>query len=236
MKMKKIFAIASAALLLAGCSSDDPIVLPDPEPEVQESPVLDSPSEYHEKMRTVPYPRSTNELYINPAPLIVPQKMKTNTYLQFALSTSADFAEGATVVSEPVAWNMWNPHRQLEQGTWYWRFRNISSSGEVKDWSDTYSFEIKGDEPVFVTPTWETFLSMAPQFTPRLWCFLDAKLSIARQKAQDHPEYKSLIQRAGTAVATDYSKELNNLYKSHDKLYQNVEYLYQAYLITRDEQ
>lgn len=236
MKINRIFAIASTALLFAGCTSDDPIVVPDPEPEVKESPVLDSPSEYHEKMRTVPYPRSTNELYINPAPLIVPQKMKTHTYLRFALSTSPDFAEGATVVSEPVAWNMWNPHRQLAEGTWYWRFRNISSSGEEQPWSDTYSFEVKGDEPVFVTPTWETFLSMAPQFSPRLYCFLDAKLATARLKAQDHPEYKSLIQRAGTAVATDYATELKNLYASHDKLYQNVEYLYQAYLITRDEQ
>ena len=74
-----------------------------------------------------------------------------------------------------------------------------------------------------------------PQFSPRLYCFLDAKLSIARQKAPEHPEYKSLIQRAGTALAIDYDKELKNLYASHDKLYQNVEYLYRAYLITRDD-
>ena len=96
---------------------------------------------------------------------------ETNTYLQFALSSSADFAQDATIESGKIAWNMWNPHRQLEPGTWYWRFRNISSTGEVKEWSDTYSFEVKGSEPVFVTPTWDTFLSMAPQFSPRLYCF-----------------------------------------------------------------
>lgn len=235
MMLKRFFTIATTALILAGCSNDEPIIVPDPQPEIKDSPVLESPEEYHEKMRTVPYPRSTNELYINPAPLIVPQKMKTNTYLQFALSSSADFAQDATIESGKIAWNMWNPHRQLEPGTWYWRFRNISSTGEVKEWSDTYSFEVKGSEPVFVTPTWDTFLSMAPQFSPRLYCFLDAKLSIARQKAPEHPEYKSLIQRAGTALAIDYDKELKNLYASHDKLYQNVEYLYQAYLITRDD-
>lgn len=234
--MKKFLAIASATLLLAGCSSDDPIIVPDPEPdEVVESPEISSPSEYHEKIRTVPYPQAHNELYINPAPLIVPQKMKNSTYLQFALSTSSDFEEGATMVSDLVAWNMWNPHTQLEEGTWYWRFRNVSSSGEAKDWSATYSFEVKGDVPVFVTPSWDSFLSMAPKFSPRLYCFLDAKLTMARQKAQDHVEYKSLIQRAGTALATDYATELDGLYKSHDKLYQNVEYLYQAYLITRDD-
>lgn len=235
--MKKIFATATAALLvLAGCSSDDPIVVPDPAPEVQESPTVGNPSEYHEKMRTVPYPRTSNDLFVNPSPLIVPMGMKKSSYLQFALSTSADFAEGATEVSQPVAWNMWNPHRELAQGTWYWRFRNVSSSGEPGDWSETYSFEVKGSEPVFVTPTWDTFLSMAPQFSPRLYCFLDAKLSMAREKAKDHPEYKSLIQRAGTALATDYATELKSLYANHDRLYQNVEYLYQAYLITRDEQ
>ncbi len=236
MMIKRFFTIAAAALVLAGCAENDPPVIPEPEPEIKDSPVLESPSEYHEKMRTVPYPRSNNELYINPAPLIVPQNMKTSTYVQFALSTSADFAEGTTEVSEKVAWNMWNPHRVLAPGTWYWRFRNISSSGEVKEWSDTYSFEIKGTEPEFVTPTWETFLSMAPQFSPRLYCFLDAKLGAAREKAPTHPEYKSLIQRAGTALAVDYGKELSGLYAGHDKLYQNVEYLYQAYLLTRDDQ
>lgn len=235
---KKFYIISSLLLVLAGCSADDPIIVPEPEPdpEVIESPSFDYPSEYHEKMRTVPYPRSHNELYINPSPLIVPQNMSTGSYLQFELSSSPDFDEKSTEISEPLAWNMWNPHHKLEIGTWYWRFRNITSAGVEKDWSETYSFNVSGSEPEFVTPSWETFLSMAPQYSPRLYCFLDAKLNIARQKAEQHVEYKSLIQRAGLAMAVDYATELRNLYTSHDNLYANVEYLYQAYLVTREDQ
>ena len=66
MMLKRFFTIATTAPILAGCSNDEPIIVPDPQPEIKDSPVLESPEEYHEKMRTVPYPRSTNELYINP--------------------------------------------------------------------------------------------------------------------------------------------------------------------------
>ncbi len=237
MTMKHLFAIATAALLLTACSSDDPIVVPpEPEQEIQPSPEIESPSEYHEKLRTVPYPRSCNELFINPAPLIVPQGMKTGSHLQFALSKSPDFPDAETETSEPVAWNMYNPHHSLETGHWYWRFRNTDAAGAAGEWSETYDFEVTGAEPVFVTPDWKHFLSMAPQHSPRLYCFLDGKLAAARQKAPEHPEYKSLIQRAGTALNTDYSKSLRDLYAAHDNLYSQVEYMYQAYLLTRDEQ
>lgn len=230
--------IIVATLLLTACAADAPLVVPDPEPvpEQQESPRYDYPDEYHQKMRTVPYPRQNNELYVNPAPLIVPQGMKKSTYLQFALSSTPEFTDATTTTSDNVAWNMWNPHRQLEPGTWYWRFRNVNSSGTASDWSETYSFTVTGTEPVFVTPIWEYFLSMAPQHTPRYYCFLDAKLQQARQKAPTHPEYASLVQRASISLATDYESQLTTLYANHEQLYQNVEYLYQAYLITRNDQ
>lgn len=237
MMLKKFFIISSVCLTLGACSADDPIIIPEPEPEPEiiESPSYEYPSEYHEKMRTVPYPRSHNELYINPSPLIVPQNMKSGTYLQFALSTTPEFEDNSTEVTEPLTWNMWNPHRRLDPGTYYWRFRNIMSTGEARDWSETYSFTVRGDEPVFVTPGWETFLSMAPQHFPRLYCFLEAKLMMAREKAEEHPEYKSLLHRAGLAMDVDYSTQLSSLYSHHDDLYANVEYLYQAYLITRND-
>ncbi len=234
--MKKYFAIASLALLLAGCSDDTPASPADDTPgEVTEVSPIDSPEEYHEKMRTLPYPRSTNELYINPAPLIVPQNMKTGVYLQFALSSSVDFAENTTILSEPLEWNMWNPHRRLDTGVWYWRFRNISDAGEAEQWSDTYSFEIHGDEPTFVTPSWETFLTMAPQYSPRLYCFLDAKLPAAREHAPEHPEYADLVRRAAAELAVDYPTGLDKLYADHESLYRNVDVLYQAYQLTLDE-
>ena len=49
------------------------------------------PDAYHDKIREQPYPKADNELYLNPAPLIVPQAMKTGVKLQFSLSRSQNF-------------------------------------------------------------------------------------------------------------------------------------------------
>lgn len=236
--IRKLITIAAIAALAASCSEEEPLIKPvDPTPEVVDAPPVGNPSEYHQKMRTVPYPRLENELFVNPAPLIVPMGMKTKTYLQFELSQSAAFHPDSTELSLRYAWNMYNPHHKLEPGMWYWHFRNVDSDGNAEAWSETYSFRVSGSEPVFVTPEWKQFLEMAPQQDgPRMYCFLDAKLPAARRQAAEHPEYASLLQRAGSVLSTDYSTELDALYRSHDKLYQQIEYLYQAYHITRQEQ
>lgn len=231
--------------LLTAC--EDTPVKPEIDPETfapVAGPELTNPSEYHEKYRTVPYPRENNELFVNPSPLIVPTNMKadlntakTEEFIEFELSSTQDFQADKTMNSGKVAWNMWNPHRALEAGKWYWRFRKYSSAGTPGEWSQTYSFNVTGNEPVFVTPTWETFLSMAPQGnSPRLYCFLDAKLPAARKNVTSHPEYASLSSRASSAVKVNYATELQNMYAKHDVLYSNVEYLYQAYMLTGDKQ
>lgn len=230
----------TAALTLALCACQEEIITPpDPTPEEHEqqpAPTVGDPEEYHQKIRTVPYPRENNELFINPAPLIVPQTMSNTTYRRFELSQSADFSTGVEA-SGLVAWNMYNPHHRLAAGTWYWRWKSVKSDGTEGEWSDPIAFTVSGTEQEFVTPTWEAFLAMAPQQgTPRIYCFLDAKLETARANAPSHPEYASLIQRAGTAVTRDYRTELQNLYANHDLLYQQVEYLYQAYQLTHDGQ
>lgn len=240
MKFSRYITVALLTLAVTACSDDSTSILPDPDPEPEEepkdSPEYAYPEEYHEKMRTVPYPQSHNTLYINPAPLIIPQNMKSNkVYAVFALSSSPAFEDETTEISRPVLWNFWNVHHELAPGNWYWRFKTINASGNESDWSEPYSFTVTGEEPVFVTPGWDVFYEQAPRYQSRLYCFLDGKLPMARQKATDHPEYASLIQRASTALSTDYSTQLSSLYASHDNLYANVEYLYQAYQITQQK-
>lgn len=43
-------------------------------------------SAYKIKYRDEPYPKADNELFVNPAPLVVPEKMKDGALLQFELS------------------------------------------------------------------------------------------------------------------------------------------------------
>ena len=109
------------AVLLLFCACHDDAMPEQPASTDTEPPeALDA---YHDKIREKPYPKADNELYLNPSPLIVPQTMKTGAKLQFSLSRSKNFDTPETVTSQAVAWCMFNPHKKLENGTWYWRFR-----------------------------------------------------------------------------------------------------------------
>lgn len=211
----------------AACSSDP---LPEQEPVTPEQPT-ELPSCFQEKIRTQPYPKADNELFVNPAPLIVPQSMKKDALLQFALSSSESFEEGKTELSIPREACFYNPHHRLEPGQWYWRFRSLSDDGTpASEWSEIYRFEVKDDLPLFVTPGFDTFLENAPRVYPRLYCFLNGQISEARRNAPSHPEYRQLVARANGPLQTDYAT-LPNLYANAETLHQHATFLYQAYYL-----
>lgn len=190
------------------------------------------PEAWHDKIRQLPYPKESNEIFINPAPLIVPQKMKTDAYLQFALSTDPKFKENA-ILSDKVVWCMFNPHRVLENGLWYWRFRSVGKDGKESEWSATYQFEITDKIPRFVTPSFKSFRNSMPAKHPRLFCFLDDDLEQARRSVTSHPEYKALLNRAASALKADYST-INNPYNKISEIKNYMEFLYQAYHLTQE--
>lgn len=196
----------------------------------------EAPSAYQDKIRMQPYPKETNELFVNPAPLIVPQHMKTDDCLQFNLSRSADFDTSETVLSDPQDACFYNPHYRLESGTWYWRFRSTNTdASRYGSWSDTYSFEVKEETPVFLTPPFSTFLENASRVHPRLYCFLNPRIDAAREQVASHAEYRQLIARAALALDTDYTAA-TGLYANAETLRQHATYLYHAYYLTQDEQ
>lgn len=227
----RILSFILPCLLLSAACSDDS--LPDAPNQGTEQPTT-PPDALHDKTREHPYPKADNELYINPAPLIVPQAMKTGDKLQFALSNHENFPKEATTLSTPQQWCMFNPHTTLTAGTWHWRFRSVSNDGTPQAWSETYSFEVKNETPRFVTPSFETFITNAPRTHPRLYCFLDNELQQARSKVKSHPEYKNLTSRAQTALNTDYSL-LPNPYDQASEIKNSVQHLYQAYHLTQEK-
>lgn len=225
-------ALTSALFIIfllgfAACSSDP---LPEQKPAIPEEKT-ELPSCFQEKIRTQPYPKADNELFVNPAPLIVPQSMKKDALLQFALSTSETFEEGKTKLSIPREACFYNPHHRLEPGQWYWRFRSVSADGTLAgEWSESYRFEVKDDLPLFVTPGFDTFLENAPRVYPRLYCFLNGQINEARRNVASHPEYRSLRARANEALQTDYAT-LPNLYGNAETLHRHAIFLYQAYYL-----
>lgn len=198
----------------------------------------------HEKWLSAPYPQQDDIICINPASLKVPEDLADNGLLQFQMSMARDFSDSTTVTSKPVAWNIFNPHKELAEGTWYWRYRSVSQDGDKFPWSPAYSFTITADIPVFVTPPYEVFLENIPRNTPRLYCFLEDSLENARKRMRKHPEFESMIADSRTALATDYRNDTlpfrnitrmydlnNNLYTAYrmfgrdiyaDKMVQNI--------------
>lgn len=229
---RAVLSFSAAALMFpVSCSSVELEEGSCPCPGVEED--AEAPSSYKEKERTAPYPKENNELYINPSPLIVPEAMKTGAGLQFELSLSPDFPSGETQASGTVEWNMFNPHRELEQGIWYWRFRSVDEGGAEGEWSMTYSFEVAGSTPVFVTPDYSVFRDNLPSGHPRLYCFLDDRIDEARENVSSHSEYRELNSRAKSALSVDYSS-VEDLYGDTDMLKTHAMYLYHAYYLTQD--
>ena len=217
--------------LFCSCTSDS---LPEPDSTQPETPA-GIPDAYQDKIRTQPYPKADNELYLNPAPLIVPQAMKTGERLQFSLSRTEDFSSSETLLSEPQEWCMYNLHCRLEIGTWYWRFRSTNLNGTTPgEWSAIYRFEVKNDTPEFVTPPFQTFLANAPRLHPRIYCFLDDRIGEARNRVTSHPEYAELQSRASQALKAEYTG-MTDLYNRAEELRQHATYLYQAYHLTQKE-
>lgn len=192
----------------------------------------------HEKYRTKPYPRSVHELYLNPPPLIVPNKMnelKAGKGVQFALSQDPIFAPENTIESEHKNWGMFNVHKVLEPGVWYWRFRNGTD-----EWSEVNSFTVKEDLEAFVTPPYEDFERNIPQKHPRMYCFLDEDFKKLQQVidgkkvVENHREYRELKARAqGTAeqIIATYGEDYDKAYYGAGK----TGYWYQAYLLTGEQ-
>lgn len=161
----------------------------------------------HENERETPYPQQEHTLYINPSPLLVPKSVKQSDFLQFNLSRSKDFSDASTVLSQPKPWCMFNPHKVLENGTWYWRVRSVSKEGKEFSWSKTYSFIVTDDIPRFVTPEANVFLSSIPQAYPRIYCFLNDNLEKARRKVRSHPEFENMITDSRNALGSNYTND-----------------------------
>jgi len=186
------------------------------------------PAYANNPLRKAPYPQQDNIVYLNPAPLLVPPSMKQSDYLQFNLSQDKNFKGGNDILSKPVPWCMFNPHKILDTGLWYWRFRSVSKTGEEMPWSKTYSFTVKESTPRFATPSFEVFLNNIPKNSPRIYCFLNDRLEDARKNVRSNPEFEVMIDDARSALAMDFSTDTQP-YKHVFAMSENFDKLNTAY-------
>ena len=186
----------------------------------------------HEFIRDTPFPQEEHTIFFNPTPLIVPLEMKKSDFLQFNLSPDKNFTGEGTLLSEPLAWNMFNPHRELKPGVWYWRFRSVSKGGKQTAWSETYQFTVEKTTPVFVTPTVDQFINNIPRTHNRIYCFLQEGMPEAQRNMRLHPEYDEMIVESRDALAVDFRND-TAIYNQIDQMYKNVDKLNTAYQLFR---
>lgn len=223
-----------ASLLLASACADDPVV---PEPAPGPEPQPGDELLYHENERAEVYPKLNNEVYLNPPPLLVPTAFRGDSLMQFEVSASPDF-KSSVFLSEPHPWGMASPHRRLEPGRWYWRYRCHTADGQtVGGWHGAIPFDVPNDVPEYVTPSLDRFNDGLKSGHPRMQSFLDGRLEASRTNIASHPEYRSLIGRATIGLSFDIS-DISRYYVSKsdtEELNHCVNYLYQAYYLTQDE-
>ena len=242
-------ALSLIAPGLASCDSGEMLSVKDaPSTEDVAAGDKEYPEAWHDKMRTMPYPKLDNELVVNPSPLIVPQSLKTKDSIQFELSQDKDFGSSPTSVptitigtraSQPVItskfvrWNMFNPHQVLNAGTWYWRYRLKSRGGEPGEWSAPIEFRVSGTEKQFVTPKYEVFFKNMSTTHPRLHPYMDDKLAAARKKITSIDGYKNMINDADKKVAVDVEAMADPFVdNANGQVWLVSQYLHTAYLLT----
>lgn len=216
--------------ILAACSDDKEIFFND---VIGEETV----DRVHPNDRDKPYPREEHTLYLNPTPLIVPANAKKETeFMEFELSRNENFPEEGTYRSGKVSWYMYNIHKQMETGVWYWRFRIVDANDKTGPWSVVNKFTVTGEEPVFVTPEWAVCKQNIPTTFPFINCFIQADIDKVSPIDASHIEYRSMISRANGKLK-DIVLPADNPYNYNmEDLGNDVNYILNtAYQLTKEQ-
>jgi len=227
-------AACAGALLAAEGPAADPAAVVDPSSGV----IRYTGARMHDKERTQPYPREHHVLYLNPPPLLVPLKAiypdgkKNGTQLvTFQLSRDAAFKSADTITSDAKPWAVFNAHRELEPGVWFWRY-GLSTTGNSVKWAEPQHFTVSETTARFATPPFGQLLAGIPKDHPRLSLYLDSlRDGRTSEQLKQNPEYAALVSKAKPLLAKKYVPvaKLNC-----DAFSKEVDGLYQAYVITKD--
>ncbi|MBN8459080.1 MAG: DUF4962 domain-containing protein [Verrucomicrobia bacterium] len=190
----------------------------------------------HDKIRSLPYPRSGHEVYLNPPPLIVPGKPGGGGILRFALSRDPAFPPDATTLSDGRPWTMFNIHRALEPGVWHWRHQ-WTVDGKAQAWSEAQRFEIAENLARYNPPAAAVFLKGVPSGHPRTMPYLRGlAASSDRASPSEHAEFRSFQDRLKGALATarlaEAAADLDSL--TIDQAALQIEQLSKAWILTND--
>jgi len=160
-------------------------------------PLLDAEA-IHPAKRVDATPAEGRLVDVNPPTLLWPVTSGRDVRYQVRLSQDAESAGKTTMGVDGLRWAMFNPHRKLAKGTWYWQVGTLRKPGADVVWSDVYDFEVDDTAREFVTPPADVTVRNVPEKHPRILV-----------SAEDLPRLREMLQ--GTDVLAGYTRSAERL-------------------------
>lgn len=122
----------------------------------------------HPERRTVADPSDNAVVSINPPPLLWPVASGKEVRYDVRLSPTEDFSDPATVQAGKLLGAIFNPHKPLAPGHWYWQYRTTRKSSADSKWSAVQRFTIDATAQLCVTPPAQELIAAIPHQHPRI--------------------------------------------------------------------
>lgn len=142
---------------------------------------------------------------VNPPPLLWPAAQKSGARYSVRLSRDREFRSPDTISAGDLQWAMFNAHRKLEPGKWFWRYA-VSVKGKSESESEVFSFQIFDSARPFVTPNAKEMLASCPRSHPRV-LIPAAELEAFRRRVASSPEAKAIVREARKRVGAKLPDE-----------------------------
>jgi len=127
--------------------------------------------------RMDPFPSSGVVMYNSPSFVCQPKIKKPkglDTFVfdysyqyMFRISQDESFPADNTILSDTLDWTIFNTHRKLHKGQWYWQYAYVKNNEAV--WQESIGFEITGEEVAFVSPSVDQIISRIGNEHPRIF-------------------------------------------------------------------
>ncbi len=162
------------------------------------------------KYRVWTSPSGGEEVKFNPPSLQWPSVNKKMYNVR--LSSSKNFSENI-IEKEGIPFAIFNPHKQLDEGMWYWQYKANNES-----WGKVDSFRINSSTRVFDTPVLGDIIKNISTAHPRVLAKKD-QLQTLRLRAKDYVESSKIIEMANHYVDKPAPKEQSAMptYKGKNK-------------------
>ena len=173
-------AIGLTSIFFIGCNSDNELIESNGEINVNCAVI-------YPKFRTWTSPSGGEEPEFNSPSFEWPSGKKAKYDVR--LSSSMNFSQNLIEKNE-IPFAIFNPHKKLSEGTWYWQYRE---SG--KDWNPIDSFKITSTTKEFTTPGLDKILNNVSLSHPRVFAKKSELLQL-RVRAKNYKETVAILEEA----------------------------------------